>query len=89
MTNVNWNEAAEELLNSILARTPRPEREAAQERLAEAAEELAEDEGKIRVGVETLIAAWVQTTPKGLRAEIPQQMEAFGLDPEEYGHLLE
>ena len=85
---MNWNDAAEDLLNSILAQTPRPEREAAGDRLKSQAEAIAEDDGKNRVGVETVIRAWVAATPESLRPDLPRMMERFGLDPEEYRHLL-
>ena len=85
---MNWNDAAEDLLNSILAQTPRPERESAEAKLKSQAEAIAEDDGKNRVGVETVIRAWVETTPEPLRADLPRMMERFGLDPEEYRHLL-
>ena len=86
---MNWNDAAEDLLNSILARTPRPQREAAENQLRAAAEQMAEDEGNSRVGVETVIAAWVQSTPEPLRSDLPRQMEALGLHPADYQSLLE
>jgi len=86
---MNWNDAAEDLLQAILAQTPRPVREAAETQLRDAAERLAEDEGKSRVGVETVIAAWVANTPEAIRPDLPRQMERFGLDPTEYAHLLE
>ena len=85
---MNWNDAAEDLLQAILAQTPRPIREDAESRLRGAAEQMAEDDGKNRVGVETLIAAWVAGTPEAIRADLPRQMERFGLDPSEYQHLL-
>jgi hypothetical protein len=50
---------------------------------------MAEADGKNRVGVETVIAAWVRLTPETLRPDLPRQMERFGLDPDEYRHLLE
>ena len=53
------------------------------------AEGIAEDEGKQRVGVETVILAWVRSTPEALRPDLPRLMEKFGLDPDEYRHLLE
>ena len=86
---MNWNDAAEDLLQAILAQTPRPVREEAEAQLRGAAERLAEDDGKNRVGVETVIAAWVANTPEAIRADLPRQMERFGLDPSEYTHLLE
>jgi hypothetical protein len=49
---MNWNDAAEDFLNQVLAQTPRPARD------------------------------------ETLRADLPRQMERFGLDPEEYRHLL-
>ena len=85
---MNWNDASEDMLQQILAQTPRPQREAAEARLRETSERMAEDEGKNRVGVETVIAAWVADTPEALRSDIPRQMERFGLDPSEYRHLL-
>jgi len=89
MERMNWNDAAEDFLNSVLAQTPRPVREATETELRRTAEGMAEEDGKNRVGVETVIAAWVRTTPETLRADLPRQMERFGLDPSEYAHLLE
>ena len=86
---MNWNDAAKDLLNQILAQTPRPMREAAERGLRQLAESLAEEDGKRRVGVETVIAAWVRSTPETLREDLPRQMERFGLDPEEYRHWLD
>ena len=88
MDTMYWNDAAEDFLNLVLAQTPRPVRDATETQLRSAAEALAEDDGKQRVGVETVIAAWVQSTPDTLRADLPRQMERFGLDPDEYRHLL-
>jgi len=85
---MNWNDAAEDFLNQVLAQTPRPIRESTEAGLRGTAEAMAEDDGKNRVGVETVIAAWVRLTPETLRADLPRQMERFGLDPEEYRHLL-
>ena len=85
---MNWNDAAEDFLNAVLAQTPRPERESSEARMRGLAESLAEEAGKNRVGVETVITAWVRSTPETLRADLPRQMERFGLDPDEYQHLL-
>lgn len=89
LVEMDWNDAAEDFLNQVLAQTPRPEREGLETRLRSTAEAMAEDDGKQRVGVETVIAAWVRNTPEALRSELPRQMERFGLDPDEYRHLLE
>ncbi|HEX4650764.1 MAG TPA: hypothetical protein VH250_04600 [Granulicella sp.] len=86
---MNWNDAAEDFLNQVLAQTPRPIRDSTESQLRNAAESLAEEESKNRVGVETVITAWVRNTPETLRADLPRQMERFGLDPEEYKFLLE
>ena len=85
---MNWNDAAEDLLNQVLSQTPRPVRDSTETQLRSVAEALAEEDGKQRVGVETVIAAWVQSTPEALRADLPRQMERLGLDPEEYRGLL-
>src|SRR4051812_8757026 len=88
MERMNWNDAAEDFLNQVLAQTPRPVRDATEAELRGSAEAMAEADGKNRVGVETVIAAWVRNTPETLRADLPRQMERFGLDPDEYKHLL-
>ena len=88
METMNWNDAAEDFLNAVLAQTPRPVREDTGVQLRALAESLAEEDGKNRVGVETVIAAWVRLTPETLRADLPRQMERYGLDPDEYKHLL-
>lgn len=86
---MNWNDAAEDLLNQILLQTPYPVRDATETQLRQTAEALAENDSKNRVGVETVIDAWVRSTPEALRCDLPRQMERFGLDPDEYRHLLE
>jgi hypothetical protein len=86
---MNWNDAAEDFLNQVLAQTPRPVRESTEIQLRGSAEAMADADGKNRVGVETVIAAWVENTPETLRGDLPRQMERFGLDPSEYAHLLE
>lgn len=86
---MNWNDAAQDLLNGILSRTPRPVRDQAEAMLKQAAEALAEEEGKNRVGVETVVAAWVRSTPATIRPDLPRQMEQLGLDPDEYQWLLD
>jgi hypothetical protein len=89
MERMNWNDAAEDLLNQVLAQTPRPVRDSTETQLRETAEALAEEDGKNRVGVETVIVAWVRNTPATLRPDLPRQMERFGLDPAEYRYLLD
>lgn len=85
---MNWNDAAEDLLAQILSRTPRPDRERMEESLRETAELSADEDGRSRVGVETVIAAWVRVTPEPIRPDLPRQMEALGLDPDDYASLL-
>jgi len=85
---MNWNDAAEDFLNQVLAQTPRPVRDDTEQQLRSLSEAMAEEDGKNRVGVETVIAAWVRSTPETLRSDLPRQMERFGLDPSEYEHLL-
>ena len=86
---MNWNDAAEDFLNQVLAQTPRPVRDDTESRIRATAESMASDDGKLRVGVETVIAAWVRLTPESLKSDLPRQMERFGLDPDEYRHILE
>ncbi len=82
---MDWNEASEELLDQILKTTPLPVREQIAARVRETAESLAEGEGKARVGTNTVVRAWIDSTPEALRSEMPRQMERLGLDPYEFG----
>jgi hypothetical protein len=86
---MNWNDAAEDLLHQVLGQTPYPVREATEAQLRGVAEAIADDEGKQRVGVETVILAWVRCTPETLRPDLPRLMDKFGLDAGDYRHLLE
>jgi hypothetical protein len=86
---MNWNDAAEDFLRQVLQQTPYPVRDDTERKLRGLSEALAEEDSKNRVGVETVITAWVRTTPEALRSDLPRQMERFGLDPDEYKHLLE
>ena len=65
---MNWNDAAEDFLNQVLGQTPYPVRDQTEANLRRLSEAMAEEEGKNRVGVETVIAAWVRLTPEALRA---------------------
>ena len=56
---MNWNEAAEDLLQQILQRTPRPARDSTEAQIREAAEAHAAENGLARVGVQTVIAAYI------------------------------
>ena len=85
---MNWNDAAEDFLRQVLQQTPYPVRENTEQQLRGLSEALAEEDSKNRVGVETVITAWVRITPEALRSDLPRQMERFGLDPDEYKHLL-
>ena len=82
---MDWNEAAEELLDRILKTTPLPVREQILATVRETAESLAEGEGKSRVGTNTVVQAWIDSTPEALRGEMPRQMERLGIDPYEFG----
>jgi Proto-chlorophyllide reductase 57 kD subunit/Protein of unknown function (DUF2621) len=86
---VEWNDAAEDLLAQLLSQIPRPVRDAAARELRAGAEAMAEEDGKQRVNVETVIAAWIRSTPEALRPDLPRQMERLGLDPDDYRALLE
>ena len=85
---MHWNDAAEDLLTQILQRTPRPLRDATEAQIREAAESHAAGQGVTRVGVQTVLAAYIETTPETLRSELPRQLQALGLDETDYEHLL-
>src|ERR1039458_9298210 len=70
ITKMNWNDAAEDLLQQILAQTPRPVREAAETQLRGSAERLAEDDGKNRVGPELPAALDRKRMDRGLHERV-------------------
>lgn len=82
---MNWNDASEELLDQILKTTPLPVREQIASQIRQTAESLAENDGLSRVGTNTVVYAWIQSTPEALRSELPRQMERLGIDPAEFG----
>jgi len=82
---MDWNEASEELLDQILKTTPLPVREQIAAKVRETAEAMAAEEGQSRVGTNTVVRAWIDSTPEALRSEMPRQMERLGLDPGEFG----
>lgn len=84
-SRMDWNEAAEDLLDQILMTTPLPVRQQIDQHVRQVAERLAGEEGKARVGTNTVVHAWIESTPEALRSELPRQMERLGLDPAEYG----
>jgi len=63
-------------------------REASEANLRQVAEIRAEDEGLNRVGVQTVIAAYIAITPEALRPELPHRLDSLGLDASDYEHLL-
>jgi len=77
---MDWNEAAEDLLHQILMTTPLPVREQISGKIRDIAEGMAEEEGKSRVGTNTVVRAWVESTPEALRGELSRQMERLGIE---------
>jgi Proto-chlorophyllide reductase 57 kD subunit/Protein of unknown function (DUF2621) len=85
---MDWNEAAEQLLEQILMTTPLPVRQVIEAQVRQNAEAAAEKEGRSRISTNQLVEGWIESTPAALRGELPRQMERLGLDPEEFSHLL-
>ncbi|MEZ5400547.1 MAG: hypothetical protein R2729_12820 [Bryobacteraceae bacterium] len=82
---MDWNEAAEDLLQQILFNTPLPVRQQIESQIRGIAENKAEAEGKQRVGTNTVVEAWIEATPEALREDLPRQMEKLGFFAEDYG----
>jgi hypothetical protein len=85
---MDWNEAAEQLLDQILMTTPLPVRQQIEAQVRQNAETAAERDGRSRISTNQLVEGWISSTPAALRGELPRQMERLGLDPEEFSHLL-
>jgi hypothetical protein len=85
---MDWNDAAEDLLHQILMTTPLPVRQQIESQVRQLAESIADNEGRARINTNTVVEAWIGSTPEALRGELPRQMERLGLDPDEYASLL-
>jgi hypothetical protein len=86
---MDWNDAAEDLLHQILMTTPLPVRQQIEGQVRGLAESIAEEDGRGRINTNTVVEAWIRSTPEALRQELPRQMERLGLDPDEYAALLD
>lgn len=85
---MDWNDAAEDLLDQILKTTPLPVRQQIEGQIREVAEQVAEADGRSRINTDVVVRAWIESTPEALRSELPRQLERLGLDPYEYESLL-
>ena len=64
---MNWNDAAEDFLNQVLAQTPRPVREQTDAQLRATAESMAEGKWRVRLGA----AIFSVILARGCRAKNP------------------
>jgi len=78
---MNWNDAAEDFLNQVLQQTPRPSATTPRRSCAGLSEAMAEEDGKNRVGVETVHRGMGAHHPESLRPDLPRQMERFASTP--------
>jgi len=81
---MTWTDEAREIIQDLLQELPLPVRAGVEEAASYRAEGIAEKAGATRVGLETAVHAFIESTPRDLRQRLKHTLSYKGLDPEEY-----
>jgi hypothetical protein len=81
---MTWSDEASEMVEQLLQELPLPVREGVQQAAQARAESLAEDAGSGKVGLETAVRAFIESTPADLRERLKHRLSYSGIDPEDY-----
>jgi uncharacterized protein DUF2621 len=79
-----WSDEAREIIQDLLQELPLPVRAGIEETAASRAESLAEQTSARRVGLETAVRAFIESTPRDLRERLKHTLSYKGIDPEDY-----
>ena len=79
-----WTDEAREIIQDLLQELPLPVRGGIEEAANYRAENLAEQASVSRVGLETAVRAFIESTPRDLRERLKHTLSYKGIDPEEY-----
>jgi hypothetical protein len=79
-----WTDEAREIIQDLLQELPLPVRGGVEEAANYRAESLAEQASASRVGVETAVRAFIESTPRDLRERLKHTLSYKGIDPEDY-----
>ena len=79
-----WTDEAREIIHDLLQELPLPVRSGIEEAANYRAEILAEQASASRVGLETAVRAFIESTPRDLRERLKHTLSYKGIDPEDY-----
>jgi len=79
-----WTDEAREIIQDLLQELPLPVRGGVEEAANYRAESIAEQASAGRVGLETAVRAFIESTPGDLRERLKHTLSYKGLDPEDY-----
>jgi hypothetical protein len=79
-----WTDEAREIVQDLLRELPLPVRDGVQQSAAYRAEAIAEKASATRVELETVVRAFIESTPRDLRERLKHTLSYKGIDPEEY-----
>ena len=83
---MKWEECAKENFEKMIEKTPAPLRGLAREKVGVRAESFAAENGREAVTEKDMVDAFFKETPGGFHGPLTVDMEAIGLDYEQYGH---
>lgn len=81
---MTWPEEAREIIRDLLQELPLPVRGGIEEAACCRAESIAEQASASRVGLETAVRAFIESTPRDLRERLKHTLSYKGIDPEDY-----
>jgi len=81
---MTWTEEAREIIQDLLQELPLPVRGGVEQAANQRAENIAEETSTGRVGIETAVRAFIESTPRDLRERLKHTLSYQGMDPEDY-----
>jgi len=81
---MTWTDEAREIIQDLLQELPLPVREGVERGASYRAETIADQASANRVGLETAVRAFIESTPRDLRERLKHTLSYKGIDPEDY-----
>jgi len=81
---MTWTDEAREIIQDLLQELPLPVREGVEQAANRRAETIADQASANRVGLETAVRAFIESTPRDLRERLKHTLSYKGIDPEDY-----
>jgi Protein of unknown function (DUF2621) len=81
---MTWTDEAREIIQDLLQELPLPVRDGVEQAANYRAEAIADQASAGRVGLETAVRAFIESTPHDLRQRLKHTLSYKGVDPEDY-----